>query len=103
MNAKTIFLAIILLSMVIYATNYQPNQEGTVEILFSKVNKNPDLVQEMYLQLNDPFLYDEATSFKYTNNIYYLNTHYIITRTYEEWVLFFLMDLLHIKVDRSSN
>ena len=95
MKTKTLLLAIISFSMVVSANNYQPDTETTVEISLAKAIKNPGLVQQMYIQLDDSIICNETTSFKYTVDVYYLNTHYIITGTYEEWVLFFLMDLVN--------
>jgi len=101
MKTKTLLLVIIPLSMAIFASSYVPNTAVTKEVPLSKAIKSPDMVQQMYLQLDDSFICDEANNVKYSNNIYYLNTHYIVTGTIEEWVLLFLMDLLNIKICKS--
>ena len=101
MKTKTLLLVIIPLSMAIFAANFQPGSMAKPEIQLSKVIKNPYFIQKMYIQLDDLFICDENINVKYSSSIYHLNTNNIVTGTYEEWILLFLMDLLNIKICKS--
>jgi hypothetical protein len=59
----------------------------------SKAIQNPDLVQQMYIQLNDDFLSGPFSQAFYTQTVFFNGYQYQITGTYNEWELFFLMDL----------
>lgn len=71
------------------------------EIHISKAIKDPGLVQAMYEQLNDDFLFLDWTAKQHSAEVNYKNMTFIIKGTHEEWVLFFLMDYIPPKGEPS--
>ena len=76
-----------------YSTNYSQGKEQTIHIKINTAIQDPDLVQQMYIQLDDDFLFGEFSTKVYTKSVFYNGNQYLITGTYNEWMEFFLMDL----------
>jgi len=92
MKTTILLLVFSSLSIGLLAENYQSNP---IEIQLSKAIKNPYLVQAMYLQLDDGFLNDEiSNNASFSRDVFFNSKYYVITGTYEEWVSFFLMDII---------
>ena len=93
----TISLVMVLLTNSVFSTNFSANyskdNEPTIHIKINTAIQDPDLVQQMYIQLDDDFLFGELSAKVYTKPVFYNGNHYLITGTYNEWVEFFLMDL----------
>lgn len=94
MKTKVLLSAIFLITLTLNATTcLAKNELSPVYISISDAIKDPAFVQQMYWQLNDNFLHCESTLQKYSMEVFYSNTKYIITGSFEEWELFFLMDI----------
>ena len=92
----TISLVMVLLTSTVFATNHSannPEKEQTIHIKINTAIQDPGLVQQMYIQIDDDFLYEEFSTKVYTRSVFYNGNPYLITGTYNEWSLFFLMDL----------
>jgi hypothetical protein len=101
---KLTLIAVVLLSAVTAFSNNvtrtAENKKHTkcVKMSLSEAIQDPVLVWTMYNQLNDSFLRTENLG-SYTASVLYNKTVYLITGTYEEWALFFVMDYTGPKID----
>jgi len=55
-----------------------------------EAKKDPDLVNEIYIQVNDAFISRES-KIEYEANIKFRGQQYSISGTYEDWAFFFGM------------
>lgn len=101
---KLTLIAVVLLSAVTAFSNQankkveKTKHQKCVKMSLKEAIQDPVLVWTMYNQLDDSFLRTENLG-TYTASVLYNKTVYLITGTYEEWVLFFVMDYTGPKID----
>ena len=76
-----------------HSTQNVAKAKQIINMPLSKAIQNPELVREMYIQLDEGFLGGPYCLATYTQTVFFNGYQYQITGTYNEWVLFFLMDL----------
>jgi len=64
------------------------NSKTVVHLTLLEAVHYADLVDAMYMQLDDDFL-ELATDKSYTQTVYHANVIWVITGTYAQWELFF--------------
>ena len=86
-----------------FSTDYQKKMSKTVKISLSKALESRGLVWAMYNQLDDDFLkLGSENNAPYVVKVKYRKCLYLIHGDYKEWVLFFLMDPVLPKSEKSA-
>ena len=67
-------------------------EKNVIDIPLSKAIRNPGLVRQMYIQLDDDFLNGGSSRSVFTQSVLYNGYVFRITGLYNEWRLFFVMD-----------
>ncbi len=69
--------------------------ENPLIMKLDEAKKDPDLVNEIYKQVNDAFLSD-GSKIEYVTSIKFRGQQYGISGTHNEWLSFFGMDIRNI-------
>ena len=89
----TLTAILLSLSILAMASEQKITKDEIVKMSLLQATQDPDLVQQMYIQLDDDFLEGEMVpATVLVCLVEYQGNNILIYGTYEEWCLFFVMD-----------